>query len=328
MSSAPPAPAHASLRPFGWAGLLLSVPDNCRLARVQGNERLGKRQLEDETRARFEINWATVYRRRFDAQNFALRHLRRTVSKQRAAKIVEHARQVANRSFEPMLVCADDEEEIDHYVGYAPKSQRVVSVAVWRVNAREDLRAREQIMPRLTDQPPDQPRRWAFFDVSFIAPAGYRYVQSTLNVGDMQVVLSTGGARINSRVLNVRQIYPADLARKRQSPQQWMRQCIKPLRPIYVPRRRLGLLRRPLILEPVATSRGPGERCRMTMRWRFRPWLLRAPYRYWQWLVHDQPRNRLLAIGISHKKATIEPTFQAVLDGLHWAQTEHHGEEG
>ncbi len=48
------------LRPFGWAGFLLDVPDNFRIYKVEGATARGMIGLADMEHLRLEILWATA----------------------------------------------------------------------------------------------------------------------------------------------------------------------------------------------------------------------------------------------------------------------------
>ena len=76
----------------------------------------------------------------------------------------------------------------------------------------------------ICNQIPGDAQRWAYFDVSFEAPAGYRYVRSALNVGDMRIWLANRGWRPGQIML--RQVYPAQLALQRFRLELWMEQMV------------------------------------------------------------------------------------------------------
>ena len=309
------------LRPFGWAGLRLNVPEAWRLSRTSGFAARGKLTLADDVTVRLEIGWANVTRRAFDAERIARRQMRRMLGKRPPDEWDRELRPFRARSVQPMLYLPDDEGGMDRFVGYAPAAQRMVQMAYRRRTAREDSDLRQAMIGELEVQPLDRPQQWAFFDISFIAPPGYQYESSKLNVGDMRVVVSARGRETRGPSLMVRQVYPAELALSRQPLEDWADVLLEKQKSIYrLPRQGWRLRRRKVATAHIDTPRGPGVEVVGKLRWLLRPMFWRMPRSFRFRLIHDRRMNRLLALSAADRRDRVVERLDEVMEGLHWAQ--------
>ena len=308
------------LRPFGWAGLLMYVPRSFRLARVEGNDRSGKLVLADEDRPRLEIAWGRVERRRFDPQRFLTRQLRRALGRDRAEVVAAGARPVEHPAFSPMIRLFDPEAHCDRYVGYEPRTRRVVEMIYHHGKGQQDELARRVVVPRMTDQPADRTQYWAFFGASFTSPSGFAVVGATLNLGDMAVRMIKPLRWGRRAELVIRHIYPAGLALARQPLQQWLTQILRQKDSAYHPRHTGWLWWKKLRFTPIQTSRGPGLVADAFTRLIVQALLWRASRRRRTWIIHDQEHDRLLVVQLADPTGGDESALQSILDGLQWAE--------
>jgi hypothetical protein len=314
----PKLPADGSMRWLGWAGLLMPIPTSFRLAKIDGKARKGSLVLADDERPRVEIAWATVTRGRFDAEALLHRRLAR-VLRVNVRVVAQRVRRVSSDSFDPMVSCDDSTRDFDRFAGYCPHTRRIIDCAYHRGTPREDALVRRHTFGDLIDQRLDQPMRWALFDLSFTAPAGYRYDAAVLNVGDMAVRVSPFEGEYRGPSVTVRQIYPAGVALQRQPLEQWMRDLLESRRQMYALRQVLGRRRGASYLQAVQTVRGEGLFYDARLRWVMRLLFWRQPPRMGIWLIHDQQVDRLLCIQVADQPQRLQPMLQQVLDGLHWA---------
>lgn len=301
-----------ALRRVGWAGLLFDCPRSFRFARLEGDADQGKLILADDHRQRLEFAWARVRSDHYDGLKFARKRLARVL---RIKDVTSQLAEVANEHYKPLLYYRDPQDKLDRYAGYCPASRRVIEIAYHAGNAAEDRLIRQYLGPGLIDQNIRQPTRWSFFDVSFIAPPGYRYESARLNLGDMRVRLIAGSRRWNGPRLTIGQIYPAELALKRQDLPQWVRSLAAEIRSHYRPAKGKTL--------NVHTWEAEGEsiaQADLVLRRRFRPFLWSTPRPLRLYVIHHHVHNRLTFINISHRvHESMDEHFQFIRESLHWA---------
>ena len=307
-------------RHFCWCGWWLRVPDAWRPYRVRGTAERGMCALGAEGRPLLHIQWATVMRRRFNAEKLAQRQMLRGM-RRRPKNFSERIDRIENKVFSPMLVLSDPDSASTRCIAYSPVSRRLVEFICYHGTERENTPALEIIFRQARDQPLNQPQRWAFFDISFTAPPGLRYQSSKLDMGDMHVSLK-GRSQKDSRVawrasVEVRHIYPARLALQRQPLNRWMDQLVRPKHsPYALPR---SLRRRGQKYPSLSTPHGEGLVCDTTLRASYRPFQWRTPRRRRHWLFHDEARNRLIALTVADHDDQIDATLTQLVEGLHWA---------
>jgi len=302
-------------RPFGWAGWLTRIPDSWRLLHVEGNTRRGRVDLGDEGAVLFRITWATVTRRGVDVERVARRHLRRALPRDRRS---DELRSVAHESLDPLLHHAHNQEQRDRYVGYAPATRRIFDIACHRVNKRRDRLVRDLTIGRFTDQPDDQPRRWAFFSVAFIVPEGFGHEEATLNLGDMRVRFVRRAGLTARESLTVRHIYPAGLALARGDLDYWMRNMLAELRPMYRPRRAGWLGRGAPATRQIDTPLGTARVAELGLRSILSPMAWRLARRMRFMLVHDEEHDQFIALQLAARVERIDDLIRQVVAGLHW----------
>ncbi|MCX5658711.1 MAG: hypothetical protein NTW19_03190 [Planctomycetota bacterium] len=309
------------LRAIGWAGLLLPVPANWALYEVQGNAEEGRVGLADDECPRLRLQWGAVTRRRFNADKFVRRRLNRASGKSKNStdpRVVEHP------VFAPLMTLADDKAGIDRAAGYCPASGRVVEVVYHRGSLREDRAWSTAILPGLRDQPRTGPARWSFFDVSFVAPAGFLYDKATLNLGDMRVDLRSGARPNAGPAMGVRHVYPAGLALARRPLEAWLLAWGEEFKQFYRPQRQSLVTRGTPTLAPIQTPLGQGLALDMLFRPVYRPFLWRAPAAMRAWLIHDARANRLVGVWATESAdnaatGPLDGRLMKLVAQAHWA---------
>lgn len=303
---------HPALRKIGWAGLLMDCPINWRFARVQGHTRQGQIIMADHERPRFEISWGRVRRANYDGRHFAMKRLRKRTG---LSNIEADVSEVKGSSYKPLLWYKDPNGKQDRYAGYHPISRRVVEIAYHPGSATDDKLVREYLMPGMRDQSAILPHHWAFFDVSFTAPAGFRYESSRLNLGDMRVRLISGTRVWNGPRITLGQIYPASLALQRQDVTQWVRNLAAEIRSHYRPSK--GKV---LEVKFYDSPQGRVAMGDLKLRRRFWPFLWRTTKLLRLYVIHHESLNRLTFLNISDVNMDrIEEHFEFISESLHWA---------
>jgi hypothetical protein len=309
-------------RPFAWSGLALRVPAHYRLFRVQGGHRKGSLGIAEEESARLEVAWGRVGRPRFEPERalpaqLVGRHRRR--ARKAARQRVEHW---AHPQFRPLVRLREPEHAVDRCMGYAPDTGRVVELILHTGEAAEaDAALMRRLAGSLRDQQAETPQRWAFFAHRLTAPAGFVHEDSQLRVGDMALWFRREDRRPGR--LSVRLVYPARLAVQRQRMAGWMTN-------LHYEDRIVGQNlycqpgnRRTIWTEQTHTQRGPARWCDAWLRGPVR--LIRWRMPSWQrhWLIHDEEADRLISVRLADEPARFQPTLDAVLGGLDWADAQN-----
>lgn len=320
------APA-VTFRDVAWCGLWFAVPEAFRPFDVNGNTRRGVISLGAAGRPRLNIRWSTVAYRRVNAESLVRRQLLRGLPRRQARQLVPKIQTIENENIQPMLSLTDVARESTRCVGFSQVTNRLIELLYDHDTPREDALVRQIAFGQVSDQPVEGPQRWAFFDVSFIAPAAMRYENSKLNIGDMSVRLAGRPHRRDRKrgrrhraAVTVRQIYPAELALQRKPINGWMDQLLDELKGEYrLPRARGRADQR---YQPLETPRGDGLSCDLILRRGLRPFRWRIPRHQRIWLFNDSDHHRLTAIYAAGHPEEIDPTMSVVVDGLHWAKME------
>lgn len=223
---------------------------------------------------------------------------------------------VERTGWDPLWRYDDPVGKIDHWMGYCPQTCRVVDLAYHRGSPAEDRQARSLVLEHLTDQPPDRPRMWSFFDVSFVVPPGFIYDEAEMNVGDMWVEFDAADGRGS---LTVRQIYPAKLALKRQSLGKWLGMLLDERIKMYSPRATRAARNRHEY-DSLRTLLGGGVVCDARLRLLLRPFRWRLPRLQRTQLIHDTRTNRLVALRLTARPERIDEWFNLLHHGMHWAR--------
>lgn len=297
---------------MGWAGLLFHAPDTYRFARVDGDADDGGLRLADEDGSSIDAFWARVTRRKFDARKYLVKRLRKAMPR----RMPEDVKQPG---FDVFIACEDREQGVFRYMGYCEKAGRVIDFAFKRSTAASENVFKKQVLPTLRDQPLDQPHRWAFFDTSFVAPIGFRYAWSKLNVGDMSVGLHAGKTQLTGDSITVRQVYPAALALSRQPLTAWLDAWAGEHRKTY---RAAGLRRvggGAAETRPFTTPMGEAIAAEAPLRRMLRVIHWSAP-RASRFLAMELPRHdRIVMLHVAAKPERIDPLLRGLIEGQQWA---------
>jgi hypothetical protein len=269
------------MQTLAWAGLLLSLPEDYRPARIEGGHNKGLMLLADDERARLVLAWATVTRKQFDAAEFCKEKLLSLFDAKAGVSQASLVRVGNNRGFTTMFWAHSKEEQKIRAVGYCPQTGRVVDCLYHTGTARQDLAFTQGLLEGIADQPVDQDYQWAVLGSSFHVPGGLRYLESTLNLGDQTIRFI--GARRESLgpVLVVRQVYPAALAMGRQPMEEWLEDWATARGASYSPHTRRVGVRFPVVKEPISLSGQEGFAI---------DGKLRVPLRITHWWMPKQTR--------------------------------------
>ena len=163
-------------RPLAGRGCSWSCPEPFRLIRTEGTC----------WRAAGRWFWPTPTARGFRFRGQPLADAGSMPSGSSARKLTKAARKSRRKPesfvslkhdcFQQLLMDSDNDAGLDRCVGYCEATSRVVE---WVFHGEAEAKRNpanltEPILAATYDQPLAQPTRWAFFDVSFIAPAGLR----------------------------------------------------------------------------------------------------------------------------------------------------------
>lgn len=201
---------------FAWHGWQLRLPRDWNPVRLEGDRRTGFVLFADLHRPRLGLRWSFIRDRRFDPHDWA-RHALRDEVGHLAAKEAQALPLDESKWRGSMIYLDQKPPGRDVWVAHSPTSGRVVEL-IHHARKREPVLA-ETIVPTLVDQPPEQPIRWAVFDLSCIVPPGMELRAHRLNAGDLKLTF-----RDRRRMVSVRQIAVAKLALSRMPLDQWLKQ--------------------------------------------------------------------------------------------------------
>lgn len=307
--------ADARWRQVAWCGLKLTVPPAFRPSKITGGQRSGRLNLADDDGPRMVVRWTKVTRPWFNPRELVQAQLLRGVSRRARRRLTGQITAVANEHFEPMLVLSDEKTVATRCVGYDPRTRRLVELLYRHGSARQDAQVRQITFTSACNQLPNDPQRWAYFDVSFVVPAGFRYLRSKLNVGDMRIWLSNRRWRPGKIML--RQVYPAQLALQRFRLDMWVEQMVYDQRREYRIARSRGGSKNDF--DKLRTPHGDGLMCDVTLRRAIGLIRWRAPRVQRNGMIHDQAHNRLIVFQVADRADRIDATAKILIDQLHWA---------
>ena len=312
----PHPPAPRGWQAFGWAGYLLSAPNDYRPLRTEGDGRKGLMVIGDRESPRLELRWATQLRRFFDAERYLTKRLIRESGR---GVDVEHIDRRISRGFDPMIRLIDASPNVDRYGAYCPATHRLLSLAHYVEDGARGSLLRKSIWDTLVDQPQEKPQRWAFFDNTLLSPPGFRYDRSQLFLGDMSVTFTRSERTFFGPLVTIRQIYPGDLALKRQPLDLWTTQQLKELRKQYVPiltRAQQKSMEYDRVDTPI------GEAIEVTLRLRrgLRPFLWSAPRRMKLQVIHYEAANRLLVLVVATPTEEIDDLVPQLQQAVQWGK--------
>lgn len=318
MAGKPTPAATDDLVPFAWAGLILNVPSDYRLVRIDGNARKGMIGLADDQRLRLELAWGMPRKGRFNADRILRRKLKRAMpfSDRRRAK--DHIQIRKLPAFDTLLGYRDEEQELDRWFGFITATRRAVEIVYHHGSAKENKRFHDQLLPSLADQPLDGPQKWSFFDHRFVTPGRFMYRDSTLNLGDMKVRLTAWNRGLSRASVIVRLIYPAELALGRLPFEDWLTDHVALRKRAHRPRYRKLFHRGGVVFDAIDTKLGPGLVADAYLRWQFKAISWGLPWRLRTWLIHDQKNNALILIDAQDKLLRLDSIVDTIVDGMQW----------
>ena len=306
------------LRPLGWCGWLLPVPADLRPFKIDGDERRGVIGLADRDQPRLILKWTRARCTRRGREKLVRHQLLRGLPRRKARELGARIEPVTQARLQPMFRLHDPDGKATRCVAYAAGSGRLIELLFGFGEDNRDDPVRRNSIVELCDQPAGEPGQWAFFDVSFVAPAGMSYAGSSLKVGDMRVALVGGPNRAWHRAsVDVRFVYPAGLAMKRGSLQYWMDQLLTEQQREYrLPRARRRSKHR---FEPLETLHGDGVSCETGLRPVLRAIRWRTPIPRQNWIIHDRSHNRLIVLQAATRRRDLAAAMTTLVEGLHWA---------
>lgn len=305
-----------NFRPFAWCGWLMRVPDDWRPYMIDGDARRGAAGLADEDNRRLILRWNPTGRKPLSSR--ALDQILLRDAPRRRAKALRASIQSLTHPNLTLRYFRDVDAGVTRVAGWSPISRRSIDILYRHNSPGQDASAKLDLFADLADQPADQPQRWAFFDISFIAPARMTYQASVLKIGDMQVSMQRKRSKGVRRVQAVvRVVYPAGLALSRMPLDQWMEMLLADVRRQYRLPRAIRKSSNPY--QSLHTPLGDGLVCdaplRKALRWTrwTLPPLLRTH------LIHDTDRNRLVILQAFAHPTDADGLLAELQAGLHWA---------
>jgi len=304
---------HSGLTPLAWMGWQLRVPHDWRPVRIDGEWRRGRMVVGSADAPVVRLRWWRPGARRFDAERWLRRRLRRLGLRPAAP------RGPAPAACSYTAWAAEDELREEHrglvrlWYGYAPAANLVLEAAV---NVEAPRKARREVAARtlssLIVYEQGKATRWAVFGASFESPAGFRILDKRLLLGDLCLRLR-GEAR---STLLLRQVYPAELALSRRKLERWIE-----VRPFRERRRyRPAVEPRPWQVESFG-RRLEGIRRRGHKRLAF-PLRFCAPRNTLSVVVRDTELDRLLIAEHDTPGEPDETLLGALVGRMNWARFE------
>lgn len=188
---------------LAWNGWKTRMPADWRPLKLEGNAPEGHMLVGDGERPVFQVSWREWGKRRIAPETWIERRtgdsgIRQDTPGFDAAAVVESAERWA-------LVAAN-------------KRFGVVLSADAQLTKNTRRRIKEMVFGSFEAVETGAPTPWAVFGAHFETPAGFRYKQASLRLGDIALELrARGGGR-----LVVRQVYPGKLALSRRPLEKWL----------------------------------------------------------------------------------------------------------
>lgn len=284
---------------FAWQGWALAMPGKWDAYKVEGDADDGLAHFVDLQQLRLEMAWTRVTRRRFNAEAWARKTMRRLAGKLAADEAVA----VPVAGFDASMVYIDPHPPgRDVWIGHSPQSGRVIEL-IYHSMRRERV-LMERLVSSLTDLPADKPLPWSVFGLSCVAPAGMALATHRLNAGDLSLTFAD-----KTRRLTVRQVVMAERSLKLMPMEKWIAQTDRGQRKHYRPAGEAEAVR----LDAGDGRTLTGMRRRLNRRKRFffkrslRPLVTVG--------LHDSERDRLLLV-----QATSDDLVEQVVPAIGWAQ--------
>ncbi len=301
---------------LAWAGLSIPAPREYRPARFEGDHLKGLMLLADDARPRLVLAWATVTRKQFDPTEFCTQKLLSLFDSSSGIGPSSIKRLSGNLSFTTMLWVHAKEEQKIRAVGYCPATGRVIDSLYHTGTAREDLAFTDGLLRNIADQPLDKDYQWAVLGSSFTVPAGFKYLESTLNLGDQLTRFIAARSEAQGPSLVVRQVYPADLALSRQSLEEWLEDWATGRGASYAPQTRRQGFTFPPVKDPITLAGHKGFVIHSHLRipLKITRWWMPRHSRFYA--VHHSGVDRLLLIQAAGPIERLDPWATTVASSL------------
>ncbi len=239
---------------LAWVGLVIPLPDDYRPAKIEGDHNKGLVLLADDKRARLLVAWGTVTRSQFDAATFCKEKLLSLFDDKAGVSQTSLKRVDNNPVFSTMFWAHSKEEQKIRAVGYCPETSRVIDCLYHTGTARQDLVFTQGLLGTIKDQSVDRDYQWEVLGTSFKVPGGFRYLESTLNLGDQTIRFIAGKSEARGPVFVVRQLYPSELALNRQPLEEWLDDWATARGASYSPQTRREGFKFPVVREPLTLA--------------------------------------------------------------------------
>lgn len=209
---------------LAWNGWTFALPDEWSPVKIEGDWNKGSILIADFHSTRLAIRWQAVPRKKFNAQKWAQQAIASEVGQLMLKQSVEHVpshspsrRDTGTQGAFSVgrLFVEPEPPGRDVWVGHSSVSNRLLEVVYQTKTVSNALR--EQILPTISDQPPDAEQCWSIFDLSCRVGVGWTLQSKRLNAGD----LTLSFAKKNDTLI-VRQLAPATLALSRQPLERWL----------------------------------------------------------------------------------------------------------
>jgi hypothetical protein len=203
---------------LAWAGWQLTLPEDWRPLKLNGNADKGWMMVGDAVCAMFSVHWERVPEMRpTDGRAWVEGRLKRQ------GVPVSSPNPPAKEHF---TVCAwahalqtREDKYTTFWYGYSADAGIVLGIKVNGVLPRHQLnQITRHVMPSVRASSMKDESIWAMYNVCFRAPAGFELINRHLYSGDVALEFAKG----RSEALLLRQVYPGDLALSRRSFEQWL----------------------------------------------------------------------------------------------------------
>ncbi len=222
------APAAPATLPFAWAGWRLTVPEQWRPLKIEGDWQRGLVILGDGEAPRMQVRWWRPSRR-LDAERWLERQVRRWRCRAEPLTGAAALREAGFTHARWLPAARYRGGERPMWYGVAPDENLVIEAVLDpRAEAAKQRRLAQRVLATLAPATMQTGTLIAAYDVSFEVPEGYHALEHRLHLGDF---IMRFGHRDGSQ-LTLRQVFPVTLALSRRSMAWWMRTWpFKTLRP-------------------------------------------------------------------------------------------------
>ncbi|MGH7213936.1 MAG: hypothetical protein ACREIT_04155 [Tepidisphaeraceae bacterium] len=299
----PSPPRNATV--VAWQGWRLSVPGRWSPVKLEGDYEQGYALFADLHRPRLGMRWQKLRQgRKFKPEGATHRAMREEVGKLAADEARPHA--IDGRDWAgPVLYLDPEPPGRDVWAGWSRSSGRLVQL-IHHARHRERILP-DMIVPALQDLPagPCDRAPWSVFELSCVAPAGFKWAGQRLNAGDLSLTFQGKNQR---QAVTVRQVAVARLALQRMKLEQWLAAQQNARRKHHRPTGASQEVEIQVRGRPVK-----GHSRRMRRRFRF-VWMWWQPGELFTYALHDQRRDRLVVVEGTNRQIVTE-----VAESVGWA---------